>query len=144
MAYLSRPAPKCTILSSLDGLKALLVPQGFVLPKWHQVSWEKASHTSRDGTPYELGFGRSLKQCGTLGLMPHPHPQKRAVPGSNTICHVLPPPPHVHDIVFFGWPKGSLSPSKFCSSHVTSSFVGKGLIHIKGGHPLWTRLWTLT
>ena len=46
------------------------------------------------------------------------------------------PRPHVHDIVLFGQPEGSLSPSRFCSSYVTPSHVGKGLIHIKGGHPL--------
>ena len=46
------------------------------------------------------------------------------------------PRPHVHDIVLFGRPEGSLNPSRFYSSHVTPSLVGKGLMHIKGGHLL--------
>ena len=71
--HLSHPAPICTILSSLGGSKALLVPQGFVLLMWHQVLWEKASCTLREDTPYEPGFGRSLKRCRTFGLLPHPH-----------------------------------------------------------------------
>ena len=54
------------------------------------------------------------------------------------------PSPYMHDIVLFGWPKGFLSPSRFCSSHVTPILKGKGLMHIKGGHPLCTRLRTLT
>ena len=33
--------------------------------------------------------------------------------------------PHVHNIVLFGRLKSSLSSSRFCSSHVTPSLVGK-------------------
>ena len=56
---------------------------------------------------------------------------------SSALIPSFTPRPHVHDIVLFGWPEGSFSPSRFCSSHVcTQPLVGKGLIHIKGGHPL--------
>ena len=55
---------------------------------------------------------------------------------SSALIPFITPRPHVHDIVLFGRPKGSLSPSRFCSAHVTPNLVGKGLIHIKGGHPL--------
>ena len=88
---LSRPVSMCTILFSLDGPKVLLVLQGFVLLTWHQASWEKASCTLREGTPYEPGSGRSLKRCGIFGLLPHPHPQRRAILGLDTICNALPP-----------------------------------------------------
>ena len=119
-------------------LKALLVPHGFVLPIWHQAFLEKASCTSKEGTLYESGSRHLLKWCGTPGTQCLTHtlrgePSLTLIP-SNT------PRPHVHDILLFGWPKGSLSPLKFCSSQVTPSLVGKGLMHIKGGHPLWTRL----
>ena len=33
--------------------------------------------------------------------------------------------PHVHDIVLFGRPEGSLSPSRFCSSHAAWCHVGR-------------------
>ena len=139
---LSRPAPMCTILSSLGGSKTLLVPQGFVLPTWHQASWENASYISREGTPYEPGSRHSLKRCGTLSTQCLTH-TLRGEPSSALIPSVT-PYPKVHDIVLFGWLEGSLSPSRFCSSHVTPSLVGKGLIHIKEWHPLWTKLWPLT
>ena len=37
-------------------------------------------------------------------------------PSSALIPSVM-PCPHVHDIFLFGRPEGSLSPSRFCSSH---------------------------
>ena len=59
----------------------------------------------------------------------------RGEPSSALISFVT-PHPHMHVIVLFGWLEGSLSPSRFCSSHVTPSLVGKGLIHIREWHPL--------
>ena len=59
----------------------------------------------------------------------------RGEPSSALIPSIM-PRPNVHDIVLFGYPEGSFSPSRFCSSHMTPSLMGKCLIHIKGGHPL--------
>ena len=98
------------------------------------VSWEKASYTSREGTPYEPSSEHSLKRCGTLGTQCLTH-TLRGEPFSALIPFIM-PYPHVHDIVLFGLPEDSLSHSRFCSSHMTPSLIGKGLIHIKGGHPL--------
>ena len=102
-AVIVMPHPMCTILSSLGGPKALLVPQGFVLPTWHQASWEKASYTSREGTPYEPGSGYSLKRCETLSTQCLNHTLK-GEPSSALIPSVT-PHLYVHDIVLFRPPK---------------------------------------
>ena len=81
----------------------------------HNPSWEKASYTPREGTPYEPGSGRSFKRCWTLGTQCLTH-TLRGKPSLAPIPFVM-PHPCVHNIVLFGRPKGSLSPSRFCSSH---------------------------
>ena len=81
----------------------------------HNPSWEKASYTPREGTPYEPGSGRSFKRCWTLGTQCLTH-TLRGKPSLALIPFVM-PHPCVHNIVLFGRPEGSLSPSRFCSSH---------------------------
>ena len=97
-------------------------PEGFLSPSSfcsshavHSLLWEKALYTLREGTPYEPGFGCSLKRCGTLGTQCLTHTFR----GESSLALIpsVMPCPHVHDIFLFGRPEGSLSPSRFCSSH---------------------------
>ena len=115
--------PSVTPRPSVHDIVLFGRPEGFLSPSSfcsshtvHSPLWEKALYTLREGTLYELGFGCSLKQCGTLGTQCLTHTLR----GESSLALIpsVMPCPHVHDIFLFGRPKGSLSPSRFCFSLV--------------------------
>ena len=78
---MSRPALMCTILSSLGGPKALLVPQGFVPPTWHTAPHGKRPHTHQGRAPLmNQALDAHLSDVGLLAPNASPTPSEESRP----------------------------------------------------------------
>ena len=77
---MSRPALVCTLLSSLDGPKALLVPQGFVPSTRHTAPCGKGLKHTKGGHLMNQALDAHLSFAGLLVPSASPTPLEESHP----------------------------------------------------------------
>ena len=132
--HLPCPTPMCTILSSLGNPKALLVPQGFVLPTWHQAFGTRPYAHQGRAPLMNQALNTHLSDVGLLAPSASPTPSEGS--RSRLWYHLLCPTPMcmilsslgglksflvLHGFVLLTWRQASWEKAS-CTSRESTSY----------------------